>query len=268
MRLAMPTALCGLILLHPTASTLAQRGERGQGGPRVVVGYAAASGWYAGYPTYSPGRLGVSVPYLGVVVPGGLGGVPAGQAGPGGLMLPHDVGLVPRPATAPSGPRRGDAARAGELVEIGDRSFRGGNYRRSEERYLLAAKVDRESPTPHIHLAQVAVVRGDYNVAAGHLRNAVATTRGAGWLLEARDIQAMYAEPGDFRRQIAHLESFLQTHPGDRNAWFVLGAEHFFSGHPRAASDAFLRLADRPADEALAAFTDAATVAQRTPPPH
>ncbi len=157
--------------------------------------------------------------------------------------------------------RRSNPSRAEELIEVGDRSFRGGNYRRAEDRYQLAARANEASPWPCVRLSQVAVVRGDYNKAAAYLRDAVATTKGSGWLIEAPDLQSMFGEPGDFSKQIAHLESHLQTHPTDRNAWFVLGAENYFSGRPRIASDALLRLTDKSPDEALSAFLDAATVA-------
>ena len=261
MRHAIRLILSGLVATQATATSRAQNHESGRRVGLAIVGSTP----YGGYPTYHPGQLGVLVPYLGGAPVGPfVGAFPADQAGPGGLMLPHMLATSPRPPAVPASLRRVDPARATELTEVGDRSFRGGNYRRAEERYHLAARANPDSPTPHIHLAQVAIVRGDYNLAAGHFRTAVATTPGAGWLLEAGDIQAMYGEPEDFRKRIARLESFLQTHPDHRNAWFVLGAEQFFSGHPRVAVDAFLRLRDRPADEALAAFTDAATVASRS----
>ena len=257
------SVVCGLLLLRLAPSSQAQddqrRGDRPASGLAIVGGYPAVA---AG--SFQFGHSGVPVPYLGMGGGGFVGPLPADQVGPGGLGLPHaPVGGSAARTVAASPARRGDPGRAEELILVGDRSFRGGNYRRAEDRYQLAARAHPASPTPHIHLAQVAVVRGDYKQAANHLRTAVAATRGAGWLLEARDIQAMYAEPGDFARQLARLESHLQTRPDDRNAWFVLGAQHFFSGRPRAAADAFLRLSDRPADEALAAFRDAATVAAR-----
>lgn len=174
-------------------------------------------------------------------------------------MLPHPSSM--RATATPVSVRRANPSRADELIEVGDRAFRAGNYRRAEDRYHLAAKANDGSPWPSVRLSQVAVVRGDYNKAAGYLRDAVASTEGSGWLIDAPDLQSMFGEPGDFSKQIAHLESHLQTHPNDRNAWFVLGVENYFSGRPRIASDAFLRLTDKAPDEALTAFLDASTVA-------
>jgi cytochrome c-type biogenesis protein CcmH/NrfG len=78
-----------------------------------------------------------------------------------------------------------------------------------------------------------------------------------GWILTSPDIQAVFAEPADFARHLARVESHLQANPNDRDAWFVLGAELYLSGRSKQASDVFERLTDRKPDEALAAFMDA-----------
>jgi Tfp pilus assembly protein PilF len=171
-------------------------------------------------------------------------------------MLPMPPGHLA--AANPARTRRPNPDRAKELVEIGDRSFRGGNIRRAEERYFLAAKADPTAPLPFVHLAQVSLVRKDYATAAERIRSAVTAAQGAAWLANAPDIQAMFAEPGDFARHMARLESHLQTNPSDRDAWFVLGVEWYLSGRTQQAADAFHRLTDRRPDEALAAFLDAA----------
>ena len=177
----------------------------------------------------------------------------------GGLMLPMPPPALLGPNLNPNPPRarRASPARSKELVEIGDRSFRGNNIHRAEEKYQLAAKADPTSPAPHIHLAQVSVARGDYAAAADRIRDAVTVAPDGAWLLNAPDIQAVFAEPADFAKQLARIESHLQANPNDRDAWFVLGAEWYLSGRSRQASDAFQRLTDRRPDEALAAFIDA-----------
>lgn len=214
-----------------------------------------------------PGGLGVAFPFVGVPLLSMDNST--GQPGPGGLMLFQETPTA-SPAsstlassTSPSTVSRSRSTRADDLLEMGDRSFRSGNYRRADERYQQALRSQGESPDPHIRLAQISVVRGDYSRASAHLREAVASAPAPGWLLVPHDIQAMFGEPGDFARQVAHLESYLQAHPQDRNAWFVLGAEQHLSGRHQQAYDTFLRLTDRPADPALAAFLDATTIARR-----
>ena len=289
MPLAIRSAVSGLFLATLGAVSEAQMGggshhggsPPSNGAPFAHPAHGPGQGYRGGYAAggyfgvVSGGYLAVSPPYFipGLTLPLPVGGsvagsffplLPTGQEGPGGLTLPHPV-AAPTTSSQSAPTRRPNRSRSDELIEVGDRSFRGGNYRRAEERYQLAVKANPESPWPHVRLAQIAMVRGDYNKAAGNLRDAVATTRGAGWLLEAPDIQSIFAEPGDFSKQIAHLETYLQAHPNDRNAWFVLGAENYFSGRTRIASDAFLRLTDRSPDAALTAFLDASTVAIRTP---
>ncbi len=221
------------------------------------VGNSAFSGWgFGGGGAYffAPPVIATGPGFMPGGVPQPFGGV---QGGPGGLMLPMPPD--PNSGQAVARPRRPNPARGREMVEFGDRSFRSGNTKRAEERYQLALKSDSTSPTPYVHLAQVSIVRGDYQAAANHLRAALATKAGPAWLLNAADIQALYAEPGDFAKQLARIESHLQAHPGDRDAWFVLGAEWFLSGRTRQAADVFRRLNDRRADPALAAFLDAST---------
>jgi len=146
-------------------------------------------------------------------------------------------------------------------VTYGDRLFRAGNNRRAQERYEQAARSDPYSAAPRVRLAQLAFVRGQYAEAANQFREALAAE--PGWLGKAFDVQSLYAEPGDFAKQIAKLESHLQVEPQDRDAWLVLGAEWYLSGRTEKAADVFLRLTDRKPDATLAAFLEAATPADR-----
>ena len=218
--------------------------------PGVYVGYGVG-GFYA----YSPPLLVFnSDAFFGPTFPQFANG----PGGGGGLMLPNPPrGFLPDPNPNVARARRPNPARAAELVEIGDRSFRGHNIKRAEERYQLAIKADPTAPGPHVHLAQVSIARGNYSAAADHLRDAVTVGGVGGWLLNAPDIQAIFGEPADFARQLARLETHLQANPNDRDAWFVLGAESYLSGRSRQALDVFRRLTDRRPDEALAAFLDA-----------
>jgi len=224
----------------------------------VGGGYAGFGGYGYGVPYYAPPPIIFTGP---IIVPPNFGAFPMGQGG-GGLMLPMPPGHAA--GTIPARTRRPNPDRSKELVEIGDRSFRGGNIHRAEERYFLAAKADSTAPLPFVHLAQVSLVRKDYAIAADRIRTAANIGQGSSWLANAPDIQTMFGEPGDFARHMAALESHLQANPGDRDAWFVLGVEWYLSGRTQQASDAFRRLTDRRPDEALSDFLDAAQ--SRRPP--
>ncbi|WP_422926938.1 tetratricopeptide repeat protein [Singulisphaera sp. PoT] len=209
--------------------------------------------------------------------PNSMFGPPAPYPGPApapgfspawnGYGLAGPLPAVPRPAAAPNPQpavqqkKAGDEARAKQYVTFGDRLFRAGNYRKAEERYEQAARTDPHSAIPRARLAQIALVRGQYHEAANHLREA--QTAEPGWLTKPFDIQSLYAEPGDFARQVAKLESHLQAEPQDRDGWLVLGAQWYLSGRTEKASDVFLRLTDRKPDATLAAFLDAATPVDR-----
>jgi tetratricopeptide (TPR) repeat protein len=189
---------------------------------------------------------------------GGGGFAPAIVLNPG--MLGGPVPAVPvRRAAVVARPAKADPTKAGQLLTIGDRLFRVGNVKRAAERFEQAAKADPDAAAPHVKLSQVALVRGQFTEAARQLRHAVAAD--PGWLPKAPDIQAMYGEPSDFRRQIARLESRVLAEPGDRDAWFVLGAELYLSGQTRRASDIFVRLTDRRPDPTLSVFLEAASPA-------
>ena len=150
-----------------------------------------------------------------------------------------------------------EIARSKQLVTYGDRLFRGANLKRAEDRYEQALKTTPDAVEPRIRLAQVAICRGLYTDAARFLREAIAVD--PDWLTKAPDIRVIYGEPEDFNKQVARLESHLQTNPSDRDAWVVLGAQLYLSDQPRRAADVFLRLSDRKPDPALAALIDAAT---------
>jgi cytochrome c-type biogenesis protein CcmH/NrfG len=140
---------------------------------------------------------------------------------------------------------------------MGDRLFRAGKLKNAEDRYSQAARLDVASAGPRIRLAQVALVRDQYADAAHWYREA--STAQPGWIATAPDVQGIFPEPTDFARHLARLESYLQAHPEDRDAWLVLGAEWYLSGRTARAADVFLRLSDpaRKTDIALAAFLDA-----------
>lgn len=238
-------------------------GSHHQGGGGIALG--AVSGGWAMWVPY--------VPPVVIVAPGGF--FPAGPPLPM-PVIQQGLGAVPQrgaarpvqPVVRPVAPQQplvqpaqhAEPARSGQLVTLGDRLFRAGNLRRATDRYEQALHANPEAAAPHVRLAQVAVMRGQYTEAANRLREAQATE--PGWLTHAPDIQSIYGEPADFAAPIAKLETHLQVNPNDRDAWLVLGAQLYLSGRTRQAADVFNRLTDRPADPTLTAFINAATPQQ------
>ena len=161
--------------------------------------------------------------------------------------------LAANGAVRPSArPRTRDATRAKELMELGDRLFRAGNFVRAAERYEQSIRADPDRAAPRARLAQVALVRGKYQDAANKLREA--QTAEPGWLATAGDLRAIFPEPAEYARLVAKLEAHLQSQPEDRDGWLVLGALWYLSGRTQRAADVFLRLTDRREDPTLRAF--------------
>jgi cytochrome c-type biogenesis protein CcmH/NrfG len=158
-------------------------------------------------------------------------------------------------------------ARSAQLMTLGDRLLRAGNFKKAEERYQQSLRSGPDQAAPYVRLAQLALVRGNYSEAADRFREAEVAQ--PGWLITAADIQPLFGEPTEFARQLGRIESHVQTHPEDRNAWLVLGAEWFLSGRTAKAADVFRRLDDpnRKPDVALAAFLDASHHDRRPAPP-
>jgi len=181
-----------------------------------------------------------------------MGGGPLLPAPPPGL-----AGRRPAANNLPAAVKRSDPARSNQLMTVGDRLFRAGNPKRAEERYQQALRAAPDLAAPHVRLAQIAIARGNYAEAADRLRQAETTQ--PGWIITAPDIQSIYAEPTAFAQTVTRLESYLQLHPDDRDAWLVLGAQWFLSGRTAKAADVFRRLNDpkRKSDVALSAFLEA-----------
>ncbi len=248
----------------------------GMGGGGIGIGIGAGvggwgfGGWGLGYwlPYYTiglPGGPVTFVPPMMAMGPGGFGpmmGPPLAVDG-GPIAPPPPAGLIGpanqnRPVDNPAQKLKPkDTARSSQLVLMGERLFRGNNIKKAEERYLQATRSDPSAAAPLVGLAQVAIVREQYAEAARRLREA--ETAQPGWITTASDIQSVYGEPGEFARHLARIESHLQMHPEDRDAWLVLGAEWYLSGRTARAADVFLRLNDpkRKPDIALSAFLHA-----------
>jgi Tetratricopeptide repeat len=266
------------LIMTIAPAALGQHGSMhggGMHGPHVggVVGpghvnrnlFYAGGGWggyyYGFYPpvlVIAPGAFAMPMGPMNPMWMGGQG--PLLQAPPMGMVPNQAAGRVRRASI-----RRVDLARANQLVTLGERFFRAGNMKKAEERFQQAMKAGPDLAAPHVRLGQVALVRGHYAEAAAQLREA--ETAQPGWIITSGDIQALYGEPADFAKHLGRLESYVQAHPDDRDAWLVLGAELFLSGRTTKAADVFKRLDDprRKSDVALAAFLDASNQAAQRP---
>jgi hypothetical protein len=247
-------------------------GQHGGGNSGVSRGFGGGLGFGIGYGYSYYGAVGADGwmpnvnPFFNM---GPFGFMPPPQFAPMNFQQQPRGPLLPppprdnmggQPVRAPVRPVKAgnaDPARSAQLMTFGDRLFRAGNLKKAEERYQQALKAGSHLAAPYVRLAQLSLVRGNYAEAAERFREAESAQ--PGWLVTAPDIQPLYGEPTEFARQISRIESHVQAHPQDRNAWLVLGAEWFLSGRTAKAADVFQRLDDpnRRADVALSAFLDA-----------
>jgi len=131
-------------------------GHRGGGfGGGIWIGPGAIYGYGAGPPSglVVPSFMPVFMPALNRGLLGGpMPAIPEGRREP----------LVRVAARKP------DTTRATQLLTFGDRLFRVGNIKRAADRYEQSLRADPTTATVHVRLAQVALVRGQYNTAADH----------------------------------------------------------------------------------------------------
>ena len=190
-------------------------------GPHPGGGGGLPPSWGGG-PVRPPIFVGIGGVFLPTYIPVPVAPI---SVGGGGLMLPTPA-VPPTGWAPPARPKaRPEPTKSDNFVTLGDNLFRAGNNHRAEQRYMQAVQANPHSARPRVRLAQLALVRGDYEDAADQFR--AATTAEPGWLINATDVQALFAEPGDFAKALAKLESHLQVSPTDRDGWLVLGAEWY-----------------------------------------
>ncbi len=170
------------------------------GGASVSAGrpqYYAVSGFYGGfYGSYLPG---LAIGPGGFVLPIGWMG-PSLMPGRGPLLPPPPPGRLAMDRNIRrANLKAADPARSEQLATVGDRLFRAGNLKKAEERYQQAIRAAPNLAKPRFRLAQVAMMRGQYAIAAERIRDA--ETAQPGWMITATDIQSLYARASRFRQQ-------------------------------------------------------------------
>jgi len=137
---------------------------------------------------------------------------------------------VPVPASG------GGVNRAAEYyLSLGDRAFRDGRYADAVHFYAKSVEFAPEEGILYLILSDALFCTGDYHYAAYALRKAFELDP----LLATSvvDKRSFYADPAEFDRQVAVLETYLEDHFVDDDARLVLAANYLFGGRPAAAVD-------------------------------
>lgn len=143
---------------------------------------------------------------------------------------PAAPGVVPAPAQGDQLNRAADY-----YLNLGDRSFRDGRYADAVHFYAKAVEFAPEEGILYLILSDALLATGDFHYAAYALRRALELD--AALATSVVDKHAFYADPTEFDRQVAVLETYLQDHPGDDDARLVLAANYLFGARPAAAVD-------------------------------
>ena len=118
---------------------------------------------------------------------------------------------------------------------LGDRAFREGRYGDAVHYYAKAVEFSPDEGILYLILSDALFATGDYHYAAYALRKAAELDPGL--FSNVVDKHSFYADPRDFDRQLAVLETYLQDHYVDGDARLVLAANYLFGGRPAAAVD-------------------------------
>lgn len=124
---------------------------------------------------------------------------------------------------------------AGQYLTQGDAAFHEGRYRDAVHYYATAIEYSPDEGVLYLILADALFATGDYHYAAYALRRAVELD--ANILDSVVDKRSFYADPKDFDRQLAVLESYVEDHPIDDDARLLLAANYLFGNRPAQAAD-------------------------------
>lgn len=143
---------------------------------------------------------------------------------------PNGNGLFPRPDDTLS-------IAAERYLTLGDRAFRESRWSDAVQLYAKAVELAPNNAGLYLVLADALFAAGDYHYAAYAVRKAVELDPAL--LSVPIDKHGFYADPTEFDRQLARLETFVIERPTDRDARLVLAVNLLFGGRPAAAVDLY-----------------------------
>ncbi len=127
------------------------------------------------------------------------------------------------------------ARTAQQYVSLGDLAFSERRFGDAVAHYAKAIEYAPDDGVLYMLLADALFATGDYHYAAFALRKALE--------LEPRlvdtivDKHSVYADAGDFEKQLSYLEGYLKDNFTDEDARLVLAANYLFGNKPHQALD-------------------------------
>jgi len=162
---------------------------------------------------------------------------------------------APAPAPAPAAPARkvrvsnaAAKARAGKLIDAGDKLFAAQKYREALERYKSAVTLAPDLAEIFLRQGFAHVAMGQYESAAKDIRRGLKMK--PDWRPDELRLAKLYGD--ELLAKSSHLEALatsLQAAPHDATALYLLGMELYFDGHVERAGPFFVRAAQLGANE-------------------
>jgi hypothetical protein len=135
-------------------------------------------------------------------------------------------------------------------------AFRKADYYEAAKLFRLAALSATDNPAPLFALGQALLALGSDEYAARVIRKAVLMNPGL--VKEPGDIVGVFKDQNEFDRVMVELRVRAEQSPAGSDTRFLLAAERYFSGDPKAV-DGFVELkAALPDDKAVALFSESA----------
>lgn len=120
-------------------------------------------------------------------------------------------------------------------LTLGDSAFREGRYGDAVHFYAKAIEFQPDEGVLYLVLSDALFATGDYHYGAYALRKALELDPSL--LDNPIDKHGFYADPAEFERQLAVLETYLKDRPTDQDARILLAANYLFGLRPAAAVD-------------------------------
>ncbi len=117
----------------------------------------------------------------------------------------------------------------------GDAAFREGRFGDAVHFYARAIEFQPDEGVLYLVLSDALFATGDYHYGAYALRKALELDPKL--LDNIVDKHGFYADPKEFDRQLAVLETYLKDRPTDQDARLLLAANYLFGLRPAAAVD-------------------------------
>jgi len=202
--------------------------------------------------------------------------VPAEYATTDQYTAPPAQALPPQQeATEPLPPGTADTYQTLDPVEqqrtiVGDANtaFAAGRYEEAKGLYIRAVLTDERDGLAKMLYAWANFALGDYDTAAASLRRALWTTTDL--VDNPMDLRTLYSDRSALTLQTERLERFVAENPVTREPELVLAYLYYSIGEADRAASMFGGLADRDAEDTLAAQLRAAAVRNSrgsSPPP-